>query len=62
MVVCICSNLNEDKIKEVVENHCNCNLSPFDIHDKLNCNVGCGKCIPTIIEIIDQNKREEKTC
>lgn len=56
MIVCVCSNLNEEKIKEVVKHHCNKNLSIFEIHDKLECNVGCGKCLETINEIIKENK------
>jgi bacterioferritin-associated ferredoxin len=59
MIVCICNELNQEKIKETIQNHC-VKIDAYEIHDVLECNVGCGKCLPTIISLIEENKQEKE--
>jgi len=59
MIVCICNELNQEKIKETIENHCSSNIDAYDIHNVLECNVGCGKCLPTIINLIEETKEKQ---
>ena len=59
MYICICNELNQDKIKETINHHCNKELDAYSIHDVLECNVGCGKCLPTIINLIEETKLEK---
>lgn len=60
MIVCVCNELNQEKIKETIENHCNRELNAYDLHDVLECNIGCGKCLPTIISLIEETTKKEK--
>lgn len=52
MVVCVCNNLNEEKIKNQVEKG---NRKIKEIYSELNCQEVCGKCVPEIKKILETN-------
>jgi bacterioferritin-associated ferredoxin len=54
MVICICSNLNEQVIQDLID--IEQNLDVFEVHEKLNACIGCGTCLPTIFNMIEKGR------
>lgn len=57
MIVCICNNLPTKEIQEAIEMHPS--VGVFEIHDVMNCNLGCGSCIPEINQMIEITRAKE---
>jgi bacterioferritin-associated ferredoxin len=57
MIICICNRLNDEEIELVIEMHPNVDV--YELHDVMDCNSGCGHCIPMINELIT-NRRDKK--
>ena len=51
MIVCVCKNINEDKIINEIEN----GLTPVHIVKKFECTI-CAKCVPYIKELYTEGK------
>lgn len=58
MITCICFNVSDKKIAELVKNHHIHTLR--DLQKEIRVCSQCGKCKPEIMHIIKDNKKEEK--
>jgi bacterioferritin-associated ferredoxin len=50
MIVCVCHDLSEDKIREVIE--LKPHLRATEVHDELSCRIACGACLMSIDNLI----------
>jgi len=52
MVVCICNNINDSKLKECARKNI-CKIS--DVQSDLGCRIKCGKCVCDMQKILEKN-------
>lgn len=50
MYVCICNALDDREVTRVIREGA---TAAEDIHPRLGCQIRCGRCLPTIIELMD---------
>lgn len=50
MVVCVCYNLNEEKINKALEE----GVIPAEIHEHFECDAPCEVCMETIEEMFEE--------
>ena len=55
MVVCVCNNINDEKIKDQVKKG---SKNIKEIYDELQCGDRCGKCVPEIKKILRSNNHD----
>ncbi|ANK82451.1 MAG: hypothetical protein TEF_17875 [Rhizobiales bacterium NRL2] len=50
MYVCICNALSDDQVTGAIRQGVDC---AEDLHPHLGCEVRCGRCVSTIVEMMD---------
>jgi bacterioferritin-associated ferredoxin len=56
MYVCICNALSDDQIDGTIQSGVR---DAHAVHGELGCAVRCGRCIPTIVEMMDAHGSAE---
>ena len=55
MVICVCNNLNEEAVKDVLAS----DGSVESVHSSCGCKVKCGKCLETIDSMCIEMKKNK---
>ena len=55
MYVCVCRELTESVIASLIEK--DPSISPYDVHEALDCCIGCGHCLPIIFDMIEEKEK-----
>lgn len=61
MIVCVCNAKNERAVREALD--CVPNVAtPAGLHRAMGCKPQCGRCLPTLAEMIGDHRPAASTC